>query len=310
MPQGLHGVAPPLPPMPQGLQGVAPPPPLPPPMPQGLHGISPPLTPTGLHGVTPASVPQGLLGLAPGLGSQSIAEYAAAAAAAANYAAAYAAAAYKAGAPQPVEGDEGYEAVCAAFGGEASSPMSSPNLAPSPTTSPSMDLATSPTGARRRGTKNPVPAHLKDARYFEKRQKNNLAAKKSRDARRAREKSNELEKEKLEAEVAQLRALVNQEHAENNALERILNGQGIPTPDNLVPEVMRMFKAASDSPDPAVAQQLAARAYKLMEVSGSQYRRQRQMLLQMHATGQLLPPKKARDPHSRPSDEQRRQNDV
>ncbi|XP_045489799.1 hepatic leukemia factor-like [Pieris rapae] len=40
---------------------------------------------------------------------------------------------------------------------------------------------------RRRGEKRPIPAELKDDKYFERRRRNNQAAKKSRDARRIRE---------------------------------------------------------------------------------------------------------------------------
>ncbi|XP_050676847.1 uncharacterized protein LOC126973551 [Leptidea sinapis] len=41
--------------------------------------------------------------------------------------------------------------------------------------------------ARRRGEKRPIPSELKDEKYFERRRRNNQAAKKSRDARRMRE---------------------------------------------------------------------------------------------------------------------------
>ncbi|XP_064075659.1 transcription factor ces-2-like [Vanessa tameamea] len=41
--------------------------------------------------------------------------------------------------------------------------------------------------SRRRGEKRPIPAELKDEKYFERRRRNNQAAKKSRDARRMRE---------------------------------------------------------------------------------------------------------------------------
>lgn len=40
---------------------------------------------------------------------------------------------------------------------------------------------------RRRGEKRPIPPELKDEKYFERRRRNNQAAKKSRDARRIRE---------------------------------------------------------------------------------------------------------------------------
>ena len=40
---------------------------------------------------------------------------------------------------------------------------------------------------RQRGEKRPIPETLKDDKYFERRKRNNLAAKKSRDARKQRE---------------------------------------------------------------------------------------------------------------------------
>lgn len=40
---------------------------------------------------------------------------------------------------------------------------------------------------RPRGEKRPIPEELKDEKYFERRKRNNEAAKKSRDARKMRE---------------------------------------------------------------------------------------------------------------------------
>lgn len=40
---------------------------------------------------------------------------------------------------------------------------------------------------RPRGEKKPIPETLKDEKYYERRKRNNLAAKKSRDARKQRE---------------------------------------------------------------------------------------------------------------------------
>lgn len=40
---------------------------------------------------------------------------------------------------------------------------------------------------RPRGEKKPIPETLKDDKYYERRKRNNLAAKKSRDARKQRE---------------------------------------------------------------------------------------------------------------------------
>ena len=39
---------------------------------------------------------------------------------------------------------------------------------------------------RHRGEKKPIPEDLKDEKYFERRKRNNLAAKKSRDQRKVR----------------------------------------------------------------------------------------------------------------------------
>lgn len=45
----------------------------------------------------------------------------------------------------------------------------------------------STTPRRPRGEKKPIPDTLKDEKYYERRKRNNLAAKKSRDARKQRE---------------------------------------------------------------------------------------------------------------------------
>ncbi|CAG5003454.1 unnamed protein product [Parnassius apollo] len=55
---------------------------------------------------------------------------------------------------------------------------------------------------RRRGEKRPIPAELKDEKYFERRRRNNQAAKKSRDARRIREDQSEDYKNRLKSERA------------------------------------------------------------------------------------------------------------
>ncbi|XP_048003885.1 D site-binding protein-like [Leguminivora glycinivorella] len=62
--------------------------------------------------------------------------------------------------------------------------------------------------ARRRGEKRPIPAELKDEKYFERRRRNNQAAKKSRDARRVREDQIAWRACLLEQENASLRAHV------------------------------------------------------------------------------------------------------
>ncbi|CAH2062258.1 unnamed protein product, partial [Iphiclides podalirius] len=59
---------------------------------------------------------------------------------------------------------------------------------------------------RRRGEKRPIPAELKDEKYFERRRRNNQAAKKSRDARRVKEDQIAWRACFLEQENASLRA--------------------------------------------------------------------------------------------------------
>ena len=46
---------------------------------------------------------------------------------------------------------------------------------------------TCPSGKRPRGEKKPIPEDQKDEKYYERRKRNNQAAKKSRDARKIRE---------------------------------------------------------------------------------------------------------------------------
>ena len=65
--------------------------------------------------------------------------------------------------------------------------------------------------SRQRGEKRPIPDAQKDTRYFERRKRNNLAAKKSRDQRKEREdtvasKADDLEKDNsvLRVQVSQL----------------------------------------------------------------------------------------------------------
>ena len=80
------------------------------------------------------------------------------------------------------------------------------NLSNSPTNS-------TPSSTRKKG--KPLPDELKDQAYWERRRKNNEAAKRSRDARKAREdeiaiRAAFLEQEnfQLKVEVAKLRALI------------------------------------------------------------------------------------------------------
>ena len=87
------------------------------------------------------------------------------------------------------------------------------SLSPDPSQSALVAKAlASATMRRPRSEKKPIPEDLKDQKYFERRRRNNLAAKRSRDARKNREdqvtlRANLLEKENsiLRAQVATLR---------------------------------------------------------------------------------------------------------
>ena len=61
---------------------------------------------------------------------------------------------------------------------------------------------------RPRGEKKPIPDEQKDERYFERRKRNNLAAKKSRDQRKMREDAISLRASFLEKENALMRTQV------------------------------------------------------------------------------------------------------
>ena len=61
---------------------------------------------------------------------------------------------------------------------------------------------------RPRGEKKPIPDEMKDIKYFERRKRNNLAAKKSRDQRKVRESQICQRATLLEKENAVLRAQV------------------------------------------------------------------------------------------------------
>ncbi|CAK1553816.1 unnamed protein product [Leptosia nina] len=76
--------------------------------------------------------------------------------------------------------------------------------------------------ARRRGEKRPIPAELKDEKYFERRRRNNQAAKKSRDARRMREDQIAWRACLLEQENASLRAHITALRQETMALRALL----------------------------------------------------------------------------------------
>ncbi|XP_076045872.1 uncharacterized protein LOC143028124 [Oratosquilla oratoria] len=75
---------------------------------------------------------------------------------------------------------------------------------------------------RPRGEKKPIPDSLKDEKYFERRKRNNLAAKKSRDARKQREDQVTLRAGYLEKENAMLRAQVATLREEAASLRHIL----------------------------------------------------------------------------------------
>ena len=61
---------------------------------------------------------------------------------------------------------------------------------------------------RPRGEKKPIPSEQKDDRYYERRKRNNLAAKKSRDQRKMREDAIAIRATFLEKENAVLRTQV------------------------------------------------------------------------------------------------------
>ena len=89
--------------------------------------------------------------------------------------------------------------------------------------SPLVARALQGAGARRpRGTKRPIPDALKDQKYFERRRRNNLAAKRSRDSRKAREDQISLRACWLDGENAVLRARVARLREEAFCLRRLL----------------------------------------------------------------------------------------
>ncbi|XP_039762185.1 cell death specification protein 2-like [Pararge aegeria] len=84
--------------------------------------------------------------------------------------------------------------------------------------------------ARRRGEKRPIPSEMKDEKYFERRRRNNQAAKKSRDARRMREDQIAWRACLLEQENASLRAHINVLRQETLALRALLARDEVPAP--------------------------------------------------------------------------------
>lgn len=66
-------------------------------------------------------------------------------------------------------------------------PSNSSKTNPIPADLPSIDHFQCILSRRQRGEKRPIPEEQKDEKYFERRKRNNEAAKKSRDARKIRE---------------------------------------------------------------------------------------------------------------------------
>ncbi|XP_047039183.1 CCAAT/enhancer-binding protein delta-like [Helicoverpa zea] len=92
---------------------------------------------------------------------------------------------------------------------------------------------------RRRGEKRPIPQELKDEKYFERRRRNNQAAKKSRDARRIREDQIAWRACLLEQENASLRAHVAALRQEALALRSLLAARDeppAPAPSSTTPD--------------------------------------------------------------------------
>ncbi|XP_060077322.1 hepatic leukemia factor-like [Ylistrum balloti] len=78
------------------------------------------------------------------------------------------------------------------------------------------------TQKRPRSEKKAFPSEQKDSKYFERRKRNNLAAKKSRDARKSREDEISIRASFLEKENAILRAQVATLREEANSLKQLL----------------------------------------------------------------------------------------
>ncbi|XP_041371582.1 hepatic leukemia factor-like [Gigantopelta aegis] len=78
------------------------------------------------------------------------------------------------------------------------------------------------TQKRPRSEKKAIPVDQKDNKYFERRKRNNNAAKKSRDARKAREDEIAIRASFLEKENAILRAQVATLREEANSLRQLL----------------------------------------------------------------------------------------
>ncbi|KAK2146256.1 hypothetical protein LSH36_622g01014 [Paralvinella palmiformis] len=83
-------------------------------------------------------------------------------------------------------------------------------------------LSITSTPRRPRSEKKPIPDDMKDNKYFERRKRNNMAAKKSRDARKSREDEIAIRASFLEKENAILRAQVATLREEANSLRQLL----------------------------------------------------------------------------------------
>merc|ERR1712243_99436 len=102
------------------------------------------------------------------------------------------------------------------------SPIGSPIGSPTPSNT-LLTLALAKAVPRRpRGEKKPIPEDLKDNKYFERRKRNNLAAKKSRDQRKIREDQICQRATMLEKENAVLRAQVGTLRDEAGSLRALL----------------------------------------------------------------------------------------
>ncbi|XP_069987243.1 uncharacterized protein [Penaeus vannamei] len=117
--------------------------------------------------------------------------------------------------------------------GSLASPALAPAMLPFPPVTPEKQLmnngsnllvrALATSAPRRpRGEKKPIPDTLKDEKYYERRKRNNLAAKKSRDARKQREDQVAMRASYLEKENAILRAQVATLRDEASSLRHLL----------------------------------------------------------------------------------------
>ncbi|XP_044736841.1 cell death specification protein 2 [Chrysoperla carnea] len=90
---------------------------------------------------------------------------------------------------------------------------------------------------RQRGEKKPIPDEQKDDKYFERRKRNNQAAKKSRDARKIREDQIALRASMLEHENAILRAQILTLREEATSLRQMLFFKKSTESSQLTPDI-------------------------------------------------------------------------